>query len=91
MQAQGGVLTGMDLWQDPNLQGINLNLPQETRAVLLHRLELNTLALPLTTVARRPLPAGGGVGIAADRGPIYHHTPAVLFRERPDTDIECAT
>lgn len=84
-----GVITGMDLGRGPNLQGINLNLPQETKAVLLHCLKLNMLVLPLTTVARRPLPACGGVGITADHGTIYHHTPAVLFRERPDTDIEC--
>lgn len=70
-----------------NLQGINLNLNQETQTALLHRIKLNTLVLPLTTVARRPLPACGGVGITADHDTIYHHTPAVLFRERPDTDI----
>lgn len=81
----------MDLWQGPNLRSINLNLPQETRAVLLHCLRLNKLVLPLTTVARRPLSACGRVRITADHGTIYHHTPAVLFRDRPDTDIECAT
>lgn len=83
------VITGMDLWWGSNLQGINLNLPQETKAVLLPGIKLNTLVLPLTTVARRPLPACGGEGITADHGTIYHHTPAVLFRERPDTHWLC--
>lgn len=54
-----GVIPGVDLWGSPNLQGINLNLHQETKAVLLHWMKLNMPVLPLTTVARRHLPACG--------------------------------
>lgn len=46
------------------------------------------LVLPVTTVARRPLSACRGVGSIADHGSVYHHTPVVLLRERPDAHAE---
>lgn len=52
-----------------------------------HRIKLNTLVLPITTVARRPLPACGGAENIVDHGSIYHRTPAVLLREGPDTHM----
>jgi hypothetical protein len=46
------------------------------------------LVLPITTVARRPLPACGAVGSSADHGAFIIIHQQSCLRERPDTGTE---